>query len=528
MTIAYSLLDEPLIRTRLIPDGEPVSFTLPGLFVAMAEDRIRDFPALRPHQRHPWHAFLVQVAALALHRTGISEPFADSDAWKSALLTLTPDDADGAAWCLLAPHDRPAFMQPPVPGENPDAWKNRLDAPDQLDMLVTSKNHDVKAARMLSSTPDDWLMALVSLQTQEGVLGAGKYGISRMNGGFASRPALGVVPAGQWGRRWRRDLEALLESRTEIIQQNGLDEEGIGLIWPIPWDGNKSLSFNALDPFYIEICRRVRLVRNETRIIALDTGSKVARIAAKELKGQTGDPWTPIDVGEAKALTITARGFDYRLATELLYGTGKYRHPLAQGLRANDGDKGIVILAQGISRGQGKTEGYHERRIPISPKVRRLLLERKTDQVAAVAEKRVQAIAQMRKVLWSALATLFDNGAPKDKFSDGASDKANTFTQPFERKEDSRFFHDLNAEMEADAPQEVFLHWLASLAERAETTLLDTFTAGPRSGEQRYRARAKALSRFHGTLRGEKSPLPMLADHYRKLRLQKEPDHVDP
>ena len=74
------------------------------------------------------------------------------------------------------------------------------------------------------------------------------------------------------GYRWRRDLNALLESRIDIIQQNGLDEEGIGLIWPIPWDGNKSLTFSALDPFYLEICRRIRLIQEGSRIIARATG----------------------------------------------------------------------------------------------------------------------------------------------------------------------------------------------------------------------------------------------------------------
>lgn len=48
------------------------------------------------------------------------------------------------------------------------------------------------------------------------------------------------------------------------------------------------------------------------------------------------------------------------------------------------------------------------------------------------------------------------------------------------------------------------------------------FKTGPRNNEQRYRARAAALSRFHGTLRGEKSPLPDLANYYRKQKQQKE------
>ena len=205
MTLLHPLLDEPLIRTRG-PAGAPERHTLPGLLAALARDAVRDFPALRPHQRHPWHAFLVQVAALALHRAGAAEPFDDAASWREALLALTPDDPEGAAWCLIAPPERPAFMQPPDPQGRLSGWKGPLHSPDELDMLVTSKNHDLKAARMGQAEPDDWLMALISLQTQEGFLGAGNYGISRMNGGFASRPALGVAPKAWWGLRWRRDL----------------------------------------------------------------------------------------------------------------------------------------------------------------------------------------------------------------------------------------------------------------------------------------------------------------------------------
>ena len=54
---------------------------------------------------------------------------------------------------------------------------------------------------MLAPEPDDWLMALVSLQTQEGVMGAGKYGVARMNSGYGSRGCSAVVrPARRIGR----------------------------------------------------------------------------------------------------------------------------------------------------------------------------------------------------------------------------------------------------------------------------------------------------------------------------------------
>lgn len=526
MTLQYSLLDEPLIRARLVDGGQPVQYSLPGLFVALARDEVRDFSALRPHQRHPWHAFLVQLAAMALHHAKQEQPFETEQEWKDALLALTPEHPDGAAWCLIAPHDKPAFMQAPVPDGKISDWKNILYAPDELDMLVTSKNHDLKAARMRQVSPDDWVMALISLQTQEGFLGAGNYGISRMNGGFASRPAIGVVPTGHWGVRWQRDVTTLLKHRNEIVELMELqNENGIGLVWQKAWSGESSLAFSSLDPFYIEICRRIRLIQFDggQSISAVAAGSKVARIEAKERNGITGDPWVPIDTAAGKALTVGSDGFHYRLAAELLFGN-KFRSPIAQIPDVADGAAGIVVLAQGVTRGQGKTEGYHERRIPISPKVRNMLRQRQTDLLAKVAGERVDAIGKMRSVLWTALAALFDQGAVKDKFSDSAKDKAAVFTKTFEQAEDFRFFEELNAEIESADPENTRLQWLLSMAVRAEVTLKTAFIAGPQSGEQRYRARSAALTRFHGGLRSDKT-LPTLANYYRHTPTTKENAH---
>ena len=95
----------------------------------------------------------------------------------------------------MAPHDRPAFLQAAVPVGNVAAFKP-IRTPDALDMLVTSRNHDLKRAAIQKPEPDDWLMALVSLQTQEGVMGRGKYGVARMNGGYGSRGCLAVRPLG--------------------------------------------------------------------------------------------------------------------------------------------------------------------------------------------------------------------------------------------------------------------------------------------------------------------------------------------
>lgn len=511
-----NLLDERLLHYRRTDTSERIATTLPELFVAMAHDHVRDFPALRPHQRHPWHAFLVQLAAIALHCSQRTEPFETVAEWREALLLLSPDDPDGAAWCLVSPVNRPAFMQSAEPSGSIDNWKNCLVAADELDMLVTSKNHDLKAARMLCSTPEEWVYALLSLQTQEGFLGAGNYGASRMNGGFASRCGVGVHPNKRWGGRWKRDVAVLVEARDALVESFGFSKaRGLNLVWLMSWDGNNSLPFSSLDPFYIEICRRVRCINAVGCIRAFVTGSKAPRIAAKELNGVTGDPWMPMDSSAAKALTIGGRGFDYKLAAELLLGS-KFTKPIAQNWLTSDDTEGVYLLAQGVARGQGKTEGYHERRIPVSRTIRKAFLAQNTDELAKLSESRIAVIAEVRKMLWAALAVLFGNGAKdasgKDKdANDATKERASLFAQPFETQCDTQFFSELIEEIEATDREAVRNQWLLTLALRAEAVLQTAFTAGPRSGQQRYRAQSAALGRLHGLMRSDKSKLPALA-----------------
>lgn len=461
-----NLLDERFLHYRQVDTSKRVATTLPELFIAMARDQVRDFPALRPHQRHPWHAFLVQLAAIVLKHFERTEPFETAVDWRDALLAITPNDRDGAAWCLVSPVNRPAFMQAPEPSGSISSWKNCVMTADELDMLVTSKNHDLKARRMFRSTLEDWVYSLISLQTQEGFLGAGNYGISRMNGGFASRCGVGVHPNGEWGARWRRDVVALSRARDELIEQFEFPPvHGCALLWTIPWDGADSLSFTSLDPWYIEICRRCRLVMASDTLNAFVAGSKVARIAAKERNGITGDSWMPIDGGEAKALTIGVRGFDYRLAAELLLGS-KFTKPTAQMWLPSDDLEGVYLLARGVARGQGKTEGYHERRIPISKTIRKAFLNRSTDELAKLANERIVAIAEVRKMLWTSLVVLFGNGARdehgKDKDpSDSQKDRASLFAQSFEVQCDAHFFSELIEEIEASDRESVRVRWLS-------------------------------------------------------------------
>src|SRR5262249_13802554 len=134
---------------------------------------------------------------------------------------------------------------------------------------------------------------------------------------------VGLAPSGRWGARVRRDVRRLLQERSDILDDNPgfAAANGIGLVWLEPWDGASAITPKRLDPFYVEVCRRVRLIRDGDRIVALRRGSKAARIAfPKDTNGVTGDPWTPVDQRKAaaKALTLDGSGYHYKRVADLL------------------------------------------------------------------------------------------------------------------------------------------------------------------------------------------------------------------
>src|SRR5215207_3219594 len=450
----FNLLDERLVR--VVPtSGPPNALTLPGAFAALMRDDIAAFPGLRPHQRHAWHAFLVQVGVLALLAAERSEPPEDEAAWARLLRGLTPGDSDDAPWCLVAPPDRPALLQPPLPSNSAAELKTVIETPDALDMLVTAKNHDLKQEVMSGAAPDDWLFALITLQTMEGFLGAGNYGISRMNGGFANRPALGIVPRGGPGAHVRRDLTRLIALRPEMLRSGVYAPAGgLGLIWLRPWDGATSLKPSDLDPCYVEICRRVRLSEGGKRLRARAGGSKVARITPIP-GGVTGDPWAPIVIdkdGSEKVLTVDASGFSYRRMVRLMFERESIRPAPLQEIAESDATEGLSLIARALVRGQGKTEGYHERRVPLSKRVRASFMRWKSsDPVAEAAQKRVELAGEIQnRVLKPALLALFENGPDQIDFrEDGAERRARTFLERFDAFVDATFFPRLWEEFDA-------------------------------------------------------------------------------
>lgn len=137
-------------------------------------------------------------------------------------LLLALSGGEAGPWALSGPDDKPAFMQPPAPkGLN---W-TPVATPDALDLLITSRNHDLKQQIARHAEPQDWVFALVSLQTSEGYGGAGNNGIARMNGGSSSRPLLGIsllpMPCQRQYNRDGREIRAQNHDRYILQCQMG-------------------------------------------------------------------------------------------------------------------------------------------------------------------------------------------------------------------------------------------------------------------------------------------------------------------
>ncbi|MBF0426747.1 MAG: type I-E CRISPR-associated protein Cse1/CasA, partial [Magnetococcales bacterium] len=276
----HNLMEDPLLRVDR-GDGGRVGCSLPEVMAGLTRQEIVAFAALQPFQVHAWHAFLVQLAAIALHQAGEEILPDTANAWRQILRALTPDWPNDAPWHLLVEDlSQPAFMQPPVPEGSLAPLKNRFAQSDAIDVLVTAKDHDIKMARVGDPRPEHWIFALVNLQTMEGFSGRDNYGIARMNGGLASRPGVGIRPGGaDAAAHFRRDVAFLRHYRPELLSRHsGYPEAGgVGLTWTLPWDGGSSLALHDLDPYFIEVCRRVRLAEDSGQLVAHTSTSKGPR-----------------------------------------------------------------------------------------------------------------------------------------------------------------------------------------------------------------------------------------------------------
>lgn len=279
----------------------------------------------------------------------------------------------------------------------------------------------------------------------------------------------------------------------------------VGLVWVLPWNGSTSLRFETLDPYYVDICRRVRLVREKERISALLAVSCVARIEAKALKGVTGDPWPPIDAKGTRSWGISEQGFSYRKMVDLLDPAKVVPAPLARPAH-EDGAEELVLLAASVARADGKTEGFHERRIPVPAKAGSLFGARR-DRLGTVAKTRRDDAGEAARYLRNALRVLAQGGPERAKMDlEDCNRRIQRFERQFDRMVDAAFFDSAfwdHAATEDPATEDWphLLAWRTRLAEMAEQALASAEAALPRGEMRRLRAVARARSALAGGLR---------------------------
>lgn len=467
---------------------------------ADAQHPIETFTHLMAHQRHPWHAFLVQVAAIALHHAGRTDLPTKPETWEQLLLNLT----DGARepWTLIVEDlAKPAFLQAPLadPSERPWIEEKTTAFPDTIDIVTAPKNHAPKKAVITNPAPDHWTYAMVSGQTACGWEGRTWYGSVRMNGLYGTRACVTFTPSLDWGPWVRRDIRALLGARDEIAARYKFARRnGLALTWLVPWDERTQIPLDALDPLFIEMTRQHRMAVEDGGIVALRKGTKNTRIAARDLKGVVGDPWLPVAKDGATAFNISDTGFPYEKVNALLVGEEWELGPVGQ-LQPTDPER-VWFVARAVNRVKGgETQGYFERILEIPGQVtHRLRTPDGRDEMAKRSEAWVDRATKVRLQLLNKSLRRYCEIAGIGQIASGSLRKR--ARARFTAEVDEAFFPALWRHIEAGQAEAV-LAWTEELIAIAEDELMNVLDHPTGSVNSRRKARALTERLFGGIAR---------------------------
>jgi CRISPR system Cascade subunit CasA len=501
-----NLLTDPLFQVQTERDLECLS--LPALFARLGKNEIRHLTRIQRHQYDAFHVFLCYLAGAVLARDGSSNPVQDEHFWREGLLRLA-GNAGYDAWQLVSDDvSRPAFMQPPLAGDGrkPTSVMNTA---DELDLLPTAKNHDVKQKRARMAPADTWVYALISLQTMSGFYGRGNQGITRMNRGYGNRPVVELIRDRAPGQRWIDSVSRLLEHRKRVLKEPfGYDPEGLVLVWSEPWDGNTSLLLEELDPFYIEVCRRVRLRGQDGVEYAESYTAEQPRIAAKELNGVVGDPWLPVDLkgidkgrkAGVKALTFPPVGITAEHMRRLIFEDELQLYALQKPQPDWKGDMWLSVSV--LVRGEGVTDGFceWEVRIPEQKTLSIFGAFAQKDALEKLSRDAIAYVATMQNRVLKPAVFAYVLGAPEkldldDSFGSSAWTRS---SRQFESLWSAQYFPWLFSVPEAFSEQEELRRWVEILRDYALTVLKELERAMASRSGRRYHICTEVRNRFWG------------------------------
>lgn len=519
----HDLLFDPLIGVRTA--SGPRHLNLPDLLSALCSGQIDAYTGLRPHQCDPWHVFLVQIAASIRARTPNAQLPADAAYWRDGLLDLA--DGEATAWSLIVDDvRRPAFLQHPwkswtaeaadygvLSSRGKETHDLKAATPDELDILVTSKNHDVKIARIGADAAESWLYALLLLQTTSGVLGAGNYGIVRMNSGTGSRCVISMTRSLHPSQRFVDELQAIQQLRATVCEKYQYVQRGIVLSWLTCWDRNTHQhQLRQLEPWFVEAARPIRLRSGaDGAIFALGANSKARQLGPKTVEnGDVGDPWTPLNVEDKKkgqsALTLSSEGFSPRRLTDLLFEQG---FKLTDLQRPTSGPEPGWFVASCLVRGQGTTKGFHRIELPIPPKARMALFNRQSrDTLAHLAQHLLSDAKDVQRALETALTVLVEGGPDKADFDrDAVKGWVERMRSDFKRRWEAGYFEALWRGAD-EAHTRLRSDWQQDLVNRAQLLLDAAAMRYPSPSNRYWRATMQAQSALRGMLHKQGLPMP--------------------
>ncbi|MDY6852982.1 MAG: type I-E CRISPR-associated protein Cse1/CasA, partial [Thermodesulfobacteriota bacterium] len=279
-------------------------------------------------------------------------------------------------------------------------------------------------------------------------------------------------------------------------------DKGKTLLWLEPWDGSDSIPLSSLDPFFTEVCRRVRLVKQGETVLALGAPSSAARLASNELLGNVGDPWTPITIKTNGALTLSENGFTPIILRDLIFKENY--HPAPMQLPKPE-DRSGWFCASVLVRGQGTTDGFHEAAIRVPEKARPLLLGqgRERDRLAELSKTGLDtAAAVQNKVLRPALYALMEGGPEQIDFGKReVSDMVTSMAAPFTQGWRPRYFDWLWTTLDQPDDVQAVKPWFQDLRRLAEKTLEQAVRNSPLRRGRGYRSVVRANEVFYGGLK---------------------------
>ena len=211
----------------------------------------------------------------------------------------------------------------------------------------------------------------------------------------------------------------------------------------------------------------------------------------------TGDPWAPVAAGkEEKGLTLGEGDFSYRRLCDLMFSDDWQPSPLAQ---PAPGEGASLLVAEAISRGNSKTDGFKSRVVPVP--ARALGLFGRPD-AGHHARAQIEEIKVFDEALRNALALVAAGGdiekLKKPHYARTAEARAR-----FDRLADAMFFPMLWDRLVATdeaARIAAARRFLRDLLTAARQIMVETLPGIPCSTLFRPRAEVRARRAFHARI----------------------------